>query len=44
MKQIISNAKKVCLDRDGFVYGFLRGTMGSMFLIAFLSVLTLMID
>lgn len=44
MKQLIIIARRMYLDKDGFLYGFVKGTTGSLFLISMLSVLTLIIE
>ncbi len=40
MKEFVSVAKRTINDRDGFVYGFIRGAMGSALLISVLMVFT----
>ncbi|MBR6562555.1 MAG: hypothetical protein IKK70_01285 [Clostridia bacterium] len=37
MKDFVTLAKKTVNDRDGFVYGFIRGVLGSALFISFLT-------
>ena len=40
MKEFVMTAKRVINDRDGFVYGFIRGTLGTGVFISLLTLLT----
>ncbi len=40
MKDFVRFAKKTVNDRDGFVYGFIRGVLGSSLFISLLTLFT----
>ncbi len=43
MKQILTIAKRSLNDRDGFVYGFVRGAAGGVCFISILTVISAII-
>ena len=40
MKSLVSTAKRVVNDRDGFIHGFIKGVIGSSIFISLLTLFT----